>query len=297
LYKAFFLNYSKTQLVGVVFVILMIALIGGLLNQSTLPPKTTAKSDAPDAPTSNAQSPVDNEYKTNYDAGHNKGMHEGINWAKKGWEIPAPIGISAMSTSRADDVKTSRPDVWKLGFQKGFRDGYTSIRPIIRKDKDYDQLSWSNAKVGVRLYNYAEQQEGTLVGVHRSSGLITVKFQNGTIEDKLLARVAPVWFVRKTDERTSPKVDANPYARGEDNELLTKLVIKPFLKSRLNDPDSLQDLQFVNSSAVKGKPLTYKVTLSYRARNGFGALIGYRQTFIMTSKGTGAELADWHVSQ
>jgi hypothetical protein len=126
--------------------------------------------------------------------------------------------------------------------------------------------------------------------------LITVKFRNGTIEDKLLEGVARVWFIRKRDEKPPQSLDVSPYAQGEDNELLTKLVIKPFLMSLLNDPDSLQDLQFVSSSAVKRKPNSYKVTLFYRAKNGFGALMGYQQTFIIGHQGSGSGLEDWHVS-
>lgn len=201
-----------------------------------------------------------------------------------------------MATTRAADVKTSKPEAWKLGFEKGFHDGYTSKRPITRKAEDYDPLSWSNAQEGVKLYNHSEQQEGTIVSLARSSGLITVKFRNGTIEDKLLEGVARVWFVRKRDEKPSPSLDINPYAQGADNVLLTRLVIKPFLKSLLNDPDSLQDLQFVSSSAVKRQPNAYKVTLFYRAKNGQGALMGSQQTFIIRNQDTGEGLEAWRVS-
>lgn len=201
-----------------------------------------------------------------------------------------------MATTRAADIKTNKPEAWKHGFQKGFHDGYASIRPITRKDEDYDQLSWSNAQSGVKLYNYSEQQEGTIVSVAKSSGMITVKFRSGTVENKPLEAVAPVWFVRKTDAKTSPSSGINPYSQGEDNWLLTTLVIKPFLTRMLNDPDSLQDLQFVSSSAVRRQPDTYKVTLFYRAKNGFGALMGYQQNFIIRNQGTGEGLDAWRVS-
>ena len=276
----------------------LFALIGNMINGGINAHNASAKMDSTKAGTGDSPSQtIDKEYESNYQAGNSKGRQEGANWAKKGWEIPLPLGVSAMAATRAADIKTSKPEAWKQGFEKGFHDGYTSIRPITRKEQDYDQLSWSNAQPGVKLYNYSERQEGTIVSAARSSGLITVKFRNGTIEDKLLEGVAGVWFVRKADAATSSSLDVNPYAQGQDNELLTRLVIKPFLKSLLSDPDSLQDLRFVRSSAVKRQRNTYKVTLFYRAKNGFGALTGYQQTFTIRNQGAGeAALEDWRVS-
>lgn len=275
----------------------LFALIGILISRGSKPRSASAKTDPANSGTLNSQSrAIDTEYITNYQAGNTKGLQEGTNWAKKGWAIPLPLGISAMATTRVVDLKTSKPEAWKHGFEKGFHDGYAYIRPITRKDEDYDQLSWSNAQSGVKLYNYSEQQEGTIVSVAKSSGWITVKFRNGTVEDKPLDAVASVWFVRKRDAKPSLSLDINPYSQGADNELLTRLVIKPFLRRLLNDPDSLQDLQFVSSSAVRRQPNTYKVTLFYRAKNGFGAIIGYQQTFIIRNQGGGEGLEAWRVS-
>jgi hypothetical protein len=125
------------------------------------PLSTTAQNDSPAVGIANSPT-IDREFKADYDAGKKKGLQEGTNWAKKGWEVPSPIGISAMATTRVADIKPIKPEAWRHGFEMGFRAGYTSIRPITRKDDDYDQLSWSNAQAGVKLYDYNEKHEAPL---------------------------------------------------------------------------------------------------------------------------------------
>ncbi len=67
--------------------------------------------------------------------------------------------------------------------------------------------------------------------------------------------------------------------------------INRYLRDNLNDPSSLQDLQIISVSRIK-KSGDYKVVAFYRAKNGFGALTGQRQGFILTSApvGTGNAL-------
>ena len=77
-------------------------------------------------------------------------------------------------------------------------------------------------------------------------------------------------------------------------EILLRFTIKPVLRQMLNDPDSLQDLTLASIRPVPKNPGAFSAVVTYRARNGFGALVFERQEFIVV-RGTGSSFGDaWH---
>jgi hypothetical protein len=101
----------------------------------------------------------------------------------------------------------------------------------------------------------------------------------------------------------TPKATATPAADGKSAEDIivapTKdyayYAVKRYLEGNLNDPDSLQDLEVLSLSGIKKMPGFYKVDVSYRAKNGFGALVLQRQGFVITHKAKGSAF-DWDVT-
>jgi len=179
----------------------VVGLIGGLLTRKPETTSATGRSNnSRSSSTSSLTSPkpIPDTNSPDFQAGYKKAFQEGKAWAKKGWEMPLPIGVAGMAHNRADDVKPTDRTAWMQGFEDGFRKGFTSIKKITRKDENYEQLSWSNAKLRVKLYGYDEKHDVTIVGVNRGAGLITVKYvKGGTVEDKRLDAVAQFWWVRK----------------------------------------------------------------------------------------------------
>ena len=100
----------------------------------------------------------------------------------------------------------------------------------------------------------------------------------------------------------TPKASERPTKNGnnkedvivEPTEDYAYYAVKRYLEANLNDPDSLQDLEVVGMSKVKKMPGFYKVDVSYRAKNGFGALMLKRQGFVITHDSKGAAF-DWIV--
>jgi hypothetical protein len=78
---------------------------------------------------------------------------------------------------------------------------------------------------------------------------------------------------------SEPPVDA--WATPDSRDILGGFFIKPYLRQWLKDPDSLQDFQVVGARPDKKLKGSYKVTVFYRARNSFGALIPERRTVTM----------------
>jgi hypothetical protein len=64
----------------------------------------------------------------------------------------------------------------------------------------------------------------------------------------------------------------------ESRDMGGALFIKPYLREWLKDPDSLQDFEVVSARPNRKLPGAFKVTVFYRARNGFGALVGEQRT-------------------
>ncbi len=72
---------------------------------------------------------------------------------------------------------------------------------------------------------------------------------------------------------------------------LVYITMQRYLRDHLNDPASLDDLEILGVSPMK-KSGSYRVVVSYRAKNGFGALVMQQQRFILTRApvGTGDTL-------
>jgi hypothetical protein len=77
----------------------------------------------------------------------------------------------------------------------------------------------------------------------------------------------------------SPPTDA--WATREQRDLGGALFIKPYLRQLLKDPDSLQDFEVIDARRNKKLPGSYRVTVFYRARNSFGALVAEQRTVTM----------------
>ena len=85
-------------------------------------------------------------------------------------------------------------------------------------------------------------------------------------------------------QKPSPKTllpPADAWRSQESRDMGGALFIKPYLRQLLKDPDSLQDFEVVNATPVKRKPGVFKVTVFYRARNSFGALVPEQRTVTM----------------
>ena len=78
---------------------------------------------------------------------------------------------------------------------------------------------------------------------------------------------------------TLPPADA--WTTKESRDIGGAFFIKPYLRQWLKDPDSLQDFEVVNARPDKKIPGSFKVTVFYRARNSFGALVPEERTVTM----------------
>lgn len=67
---------------------------------------------------------------------------------------------------------------------------------------------------------------------------------------------------------------------------LIYITMNRYLRDHLNDPSSLQGLEILGVSPMK-KSGSYRVVVSYRAKNGFGALVLQQQRFVLTRAAVG----------
>jgi hypothetical protein len=74
---------------------------------------------------------------------------------------------------------------------------------------------------------------------------------------------------------------AGAWTTKDSRDTLGAFFIKPYLRQWLKDPDSLQDFEVVNATPNKKLPGSLKVTVFYRARNSFGALVPEQRTVTM----------------
>ena len=76
--------------------------------------------------------------------------------------------------------------------------GEFSTPPTPSPTPQFEQLAWSTAKPGTKLYDGSYKHEATIVSVDRAGGIIVVKFvQSGSKEPKKLSAVAAYWYVKK----------------------------------------------------------------------------------------------------
>jgi hypothetical protein len=132
-----------------------------------------------------------------YRAGYATGRAEGADHARSGAGMPIPLGMNWMAERMAEGAHPTDAETWKSGFKSGFEAGFTSVTAFHRDDSQWDQLSWQNARAGVKLYDYSGNHEATIRRVDRDEGLIVVRYRSGNVEPKLLDAVAQYWWVRK----------------------------------------------------------------------------------------------------
>lgn len=132
-----------------------------------------------------------------YDSGFTRGRAEGIDHANSGAGMPLPHGMEGMANLFSRNASARDVESWRHGFKDGFVDGFKSVKDFRRNEADWEQLSWSNASLGRRLYEYDGTHRATIVRIDRASGLIVVRYVDGTVEPKLLAYVARSWWVRR----------------------------------------------------------------------------------------------------
>lgn len=139
------------------------------------------------------------------DADYKRGYKEGLKTGK--FEAKQPGGMSTeeglQSAARGSAIREDRTREsaeWQRGWIDGYKQGFTSIRGPGRREADYENLSWSSALPGVKLYNNDGHHEVTIVSADPSAGLITVRYKaDGTVENKNLSALSRLWFVRKDD--------------------------------------------------------------------------------------------------
>ncbi len=135
---------------------------------------------------------------SDYRAGYAKGLELGKNHARSGSGMPYDFAITAMAKIWSEKGKPNDPTEYQNGFESGFRDGFTSIKPSKRKAENYEALSWQNALPGTKLYDNEGTHEVTIVSVDKRRGIIVVKYvKGGTVEPKKLNAISRFWFVRK----------------------------------------------------------------------------------------------------
>jgi len=85
----------------------------------------------------------------------------------------------------------------EAGFVAGFRDGFR-VEKVAVLARNYEPLSWANAKPGAELFDSYEVHDATVVSLSQPDGQITVQLmKGGTPESKPLAEVASKWYIRK----------------------------------------------------------------------------------------------------
>jgi len=148
---------------GIFGLSLLIVFLSALVN-----PQRDTKSVAKQSNSISAtSSPTVNKSSPDYQSGFKKGMQMGKDIAKTPGGMPLPVGIRGMANIQIQEANAVDENAWRSGFEDGFRKGFESIRGAsTRKDKDYEQLSWSNAKPNVKLYGYDEKHEATIVSVN-----------------------------------------------------------------------------------------------------------------------------------
>jgi hypothetical protein len=141
---------------------------------------------------------------SDYQDGYKRGLKEGTGWVKqfKGGTTPPPALITAVGQTQAEKLRPKDPVLWQKGWEDGFGKGYASAKWEGRQQDEYERLTWSNAKPGVKLYDDNGKHRMTVVSVDQAAGIITVKYPNesgGVVENKLLDAMSTILLVRKDD--------------------------------------------------------------------------------------------------
>jgi hypothetical protein len=196
-------SMSPGKIVALVFagifgLSVLIAILSAVANTQRDSRSATNQSNSTASPT-----PIANKNSPDYQAGYKKGFQEGKSWARDTeGGMPYPVGIRVMAQNQAKGSKAKDVDSWQSGWENGFTDGFRSIKPSKIKQEDYEQLSWSNAKPNVKLYDNEGNYKAMIISADQSAGMITVKYGKegkGAVENKLLDALSEFWFVRKAD--------------------------------------------------------------------------------------------------
>ena len=133
-----------------------------------------------------------------YKSGYKKGYAIGKDHAKGGAGMPYDIGLNIMAEGFAKQSKSEKPLYYENGFKAGFKDGFTGVKPYKWDSRKYENLSWENAKVGVKLYDNNGKHIVTIVSIDNENGIIKVKYvKKGIVEPKKLEALSPYWFVKR----------------------------------------------------------------------------------------------------
>lgn len=94
-----------------------------------------------------------------------------------------------------DQVRTLRPCNDEIASQ--VKGNIVTPAPAPRMPQ-FEQLCWSKAKPGTKLFDGSYRHVATIVSVDRAKDIIMVKFkQSGSIELKKFSAVTAYWYVRK----------------------------------------------------------------------------------------------------
>ncbi|HKC62192.1 MAG TPA: hypothetical protein VKB86_01080 [Pyrinomonadaceae bacterium] len=199
--------------------------------------------------------------------------------------------------------------IWLILGVKKAADGWLCTqcgRPAISNSKYESQLLHQQHKDALSGFGQLNSDNSTLkiigcvFGVLLIIGLIGSLFgrtsnqASATVQSSNPALSSTATQSFKATAQETKQTESKPFQTEEQREAIATLFIKPVLKQMLHDPDSLQDLEITSVIPLKKMPNAYKVSVFYRARNGFGALRAQQQAFILT-RGTGDGLDAWNV--
>jgi GYF domain 2 len=187
-------------IVGVATLFVLFAAIGSLSrhSESEVTPGTSNRGDrVATTPNQGSREVSPPQNAADYEAGYARGKSEGVAHARSGAGMPIPLGMNWMADVHAQSAHPNDAAAWKDRFKKGFEAGFKSVSAFDRNEADWEQLSWQNARSGVRLYDYGGKHEATIRSVDRNAGLIVVRYKSGEVEPKNLEAVSLYWWVRK----------------------------------------------------------------------------------------------------
>ncbi len=82
-----------------------------------------------------------------------------------------------------------------MTFQKDF-----TLSKKVRRPSDYEQPSWDNVKVGLKLYDYDEQEKGRVTEVNTEKNIVVIEYDEKYYESQKRQTIEDLqsnWLVKK----------------------------------------------------------------------------------------------------
>lgn len=190
-------------IVGLVFVQAIVFSFMGVSRETknAVAPSQTNKSAPPEQKPPLNKSTVQTGSRS-YKNGYQNGLQEGKRWSRDPEQgMPLEEALVPMSRNVAGANRKGSDDNWQNGWFDGFKKGFAAGRgrryKNAKESTNFEPLSWENADAGVKLYDSNENHAATVISLDESSGLITVRYVNGTVEPKSLIALSQFWSVKR----------------------------------------------------------------------------------------------------